>query len=54
MGTGVHSTRPQSHFFTFLPILHKTVVAVTKVFHGCTDQQFTLSRVTLHANLNCL
>ena len=34
-----------------------TLVAVTKVFHGCTDHRFTLSRVTFHAkhaNLNCL
>ena len=44
-------------FFTILPILHKTLVTVTKVFHGCTDQCFTLSGVTFHtkhANLNCL
>ena len=42
--------------FTILPILHKTLVTVTKVFHGCTDQCFTLSGVTFHAkhaNLNC-
>ena len=55
--TVTHNKRPQSHFFTFLLILHKTVVAVTKIFHGCTDQSFTLSGVTLHAkhaNLNCL
>ena len=45
----LHSTRPQSHFFTILPILHKTLVTVTKVFHGCTDQLFTLSGVTFHA-----
>ena len=51
------STRPQSYYFTILPILHKTLVTVTKVFHGCTDQHFTLSGVTFHAkqsNLNCL
>ena len=56
-GNRFHSTRLQSLFFTILPILHKTLVAVTKVFHGCTDQHFTLSGVTFHAkhaNLNCL
>ena len=49
--------RLQSHFFNILPILHKTLVVVTKVFHGCTDQCFTLSGVTFHAkhaNLNFL
>ena len=48
-GNWFDSMRPQSHFFTILPILHKTLVTVTKVFHGCTDHCFTLSGVTFHA-----